>query len=54
MSKMDTPGGMQELTVINESGDDLVCGIQTVKEVFGSFDGLFSDIKTLCDLLGDF
>lgn len=54
VSKMDTPGGMQELTVINESGDYLVCGIQTVKEVFGSFDGSVSYAELPCDSLGCF
>lgn len=52
VSKMDTPGGMQELTVIIKSGDYLVCGIQAVEEVFGSFDSFFANGEVFCDFVG--
>lgn len=54
VSKMDTPGGMQELTVIIESGDYLVCGIQAVEEVFGSFDGFSANREVFCDFVCGF
>lgn len=45
-------GNLIKTAVINESGDYLVCGIQTVKEVFGSFDGFSANGEVFCDFVG--